>query len=150
MEPYIGSAYFWIDRLAAALIRRLLGFLSRLRPFKSRNFYMDDELAGRLQALADEEQRPPDQLANDLLIEALIELRASQEFRSAWESLSPREQEVTALICLGYSNPQIAERLIIGVTTVKTHVSSILRKFNMTTRQELQMALNEWDFTGWE
>ncbi|MGZ9164486.1 MAG: LuxR C-terminal-related transcriptional regulator, partial [Anaerolineales bacterium] len=38
-----------------------------------------------------------------------------------WSSLSHREQQVIALICLGYRNHEIAKILTIAPETVKTH-----------------------------
>jgi len=52
------------------------------------------------------------------------------------DSLSEREREVLMLICGGLSNGQIAERLVIAVSTVKTHVASILAKFGVGSRTE--------------
>ncbi len=51
--------------------------------------------------------------------------------------LSARETEVLALICQGKSNGQIAQTLYVGETTVKTHVSSIMRKFGVSSRLEI-------------
>jgi LuxR family maltose regulon positive regulatory protein len=50
------------------------------------------------------------------------------------EPLTPREREVLALIAAGYSNPEIASRLVIAVTTVKTHVKNIYGKLQVTNR----------------
>jgi NarL family two-component system response regulator LiaR len=50
--------------------------------------------------------------------------------------LSPREREVLALMVQGLSNPEIAQRLILGRSTVKFHVSSILGKLGVQTRTE--------------
>ncbi|MBX3013115.1 MAG: response regulator transcription factor [Caldilineaceae bacterium] len=52
------------------------------------------------------------------------------------EALTPREREVLELMIEGLSNPQIADRLILSLSTVKFHVSSILSKFQATTRTE--------------
>lgn len=54
-------------------------------------------------------------------------------------SLTPREVEVLELIACGLSNEEIANRLFISDKTVKTHVSSILHKLNLSHR--LQAAL---------
>jgi NarL family two-component system response regulator LiaR len=50
--------------------------------------------------------------------------------------LSPREREVLALMIEGLNNPDIAERLIVGRSTVKFHVSSILSKLGVQSRTE--------------
>jgi NarL family two-component system response regulator LiaR len=50
--------------------------------------------------------------------------------------LSNREQEVLTLMVRGLSNNEIAENLIIGVSTVKKHVSSIFAKLGVTSRAE--------------
>ena len=51
-------------------------------------------------------------------------------------ALSKREQDVLALMVRGLSNNEIAEQLIIGVSTVKKHVSNIFTKFGVTSRAE--------------
>src|SRR3990172_5500578 len=43
-------------------------------------------------------------------------------------ALTPREQDVVRLVCLGYSNKQIAQELGIKVTTVKWNMTNILAK----------------------
>lgn len=53
------------------------------------------------------------------------------------DSLTPREQEVMRQIARGYAYKQIARRLSISVKTVETHVSSVLRKLQLSNRHEL-------------
>lgn len=48
--------------------------------------------------------------------------------------LSPREREVLDLVARGHSNRRIADELVIGEQTVKTHVSSILTKLDLQDR----------------
>ena len=51
--------------------------------------------------------------------------------------LSPRERSVIRLIALGRSNREIARELMVGETTVKTHVSRMLTKLNLRDRTQL-------------
>ncbi|MCU1452208.1 MAG: two component transcriptional regulator, LuxR family [Acidimicrobiales bacterium] len=51
--------------------------------------------------------------------------------------LTPREREVLRLIARGYTYRELARRLGISVKTVETHVSSVLRKLQLSTRHEL-------------
>lgn len=50
------------------------------------------------------------------------------------DTLSPREQEILALIARGDSNKEIARTLAIAETTVKIHVQHILRKLGLSSR----------------
>jgi two-component system, NarL family, response regulator LiaR len=51
-------------------------------------------------------------------------------------SLTTREIDVLRLLALGKSNKEIALELIVGETTVKTHVSNILMKLNLPSRTQ--------------
>lgn len=52
------------------------------------------------------------------------------------ESLTERETEVLRLVASGMSNKEIAQALVIGEKTVKTHVSNILSKLNVASRTQ--------------
>lgn len=53
------------------------------------------------------------------------------------DRLSAREQEVMRLIARGYSYREVASELFISIKTVETHVSSVLRKLQLSSRYEL-------------
>lgn len=53
------------------------------------------------------------------------------------DQLTAREQEVLLLIARGYTYKEIAGRLHLSVKTVETHVSNVLRKLQLTNRNEL-------------
>lgn len=58
--------------------------------------------------------------------------------------LTEREMEVLALIVDGLTNPQIADKLFISISTTKTHVHSILQKLYVGTRSKaISMAMKE-------
>jgi DNA-binding NarL/FixJ family response regulator len=53
------------------------------------------------------------------------------------DQLSPREREVLRLIARGYTYKEVARDLSISAKTVESHVSSVLRKLQLSTRHEL-------------
>ena len=48
--------------------------------------------------------------------------------------MTPREIEVLRLTADGLSAPEIAERLFVGVTTVKTHLQHVYEKLDVSDR----------------
>ncbi|GMA20470.1 response regulator transcription factor [Arsenicicoccus piscis] len=59
------------------------------------------------------------------------------EVDSELDRLSAREREVMRLIARGYQYKEVAKELFISVKTVETHVSSVLRKLQLSSRHEL-------------
>jgi NarL family two-component system response regulator LiaR len=60
------------------------------------------------------------------------------------DPLTAREVDVLRLVAAGLSNRQIAEHLVVGETTIRTHVSSILAKLQLASRtQAVLYALRE-------
>ncbi len=88
-----------------------------------------DQLAEAIRAAADGRSTLAPEAA-DVLV------RTVSAPRSPADSLTSREREVLALMADGLSNADIAERLVIGVSTVKTHVSSIIAKLGVSSRTE--------------
>ena len=96
---------------------------------------------------------PPEQLiaairtvaAGDALLSPAITKRVIKQFTRVphpappkeFGELTAREQEVFRLIARGLSNAEIGQELYIGETTVKTHMTHILQKFNLRDRVQL-------------
>jgi LuxR family maltose regulon positive regulatory protein len=59
------------------------------------------------------------------------------------EPLSPQEMRVLRLLVNGLSNADIAQELIVSTNTIKTHVKSIYRKLNITSRGEAREVARE-------
>lgn len=85
----------------------------------------------------------------EAVVHPRVATRLVQEINSAQNEnpgpltdLSEREIEVLQLIAQGLSNAEIAERLIIGERTVKSHVSNILGKLHLADRT--QAAVYAW------
>jgi DNA-binding NarL/FixJ family response regulator len=53
------------------------------------------------------------------------------------DQLTTREKDVLRLIARGFAYKQVARKLNISIKTVETHVSSVLRKLQLTNRHEL-------------
>jgi DNA-binding CsgD family transcriptional regulator len=57
--------------------------------------------------------------------------------RRGWDSLTPAEAKIAALVAQGMTNPQIASRLFLSHRTVATHVSHILGKLDVRSRIDI-------------
>ncbi len=66
----------------------------------------------------------------------LQRVRVGEE-KDSYSSLTEREREILKLVAEGYTNNQIAERLVISPKTVDTHRTHIMDKLNLHSRAEL-------------
>ena len=101
------------------------------------------ELARVVDSVADAEKVPPDIPVDAVLagtVEATRFASSLPIYDGAVGRLSQREREVLREISLGRSNADIAIRLGLKESTVKTHVSNILRKTGSRSRFVLQPA----------
>jgi DNA-binding CsgD family transcriptional regulator len=87
--------------------------------------------------------------SNSLAVSPLHDLQ-QDELYQRWILLSPREQDVTALTCLRFTNPQIAARLGLSKETVKTYLQKVSNKFGLQSKADLRVMFANWDFSAWE
>jgi DNA-binding NarL/FixJ family response regulator len=64
------------------------------------------------------------------------------------EALSPRERGVLALIAQGLTNPEIADRLVVSLATVKTHVRSIVAELDARDRVQVVRLAHRYGLAG--
>jgi DNA-binding NarL/FixJ family response regulator len=129
--------------------QRLLAFLRQGPIPPAHYFELDEPLQAALAERADLEQRPLGQVRDELLADGLANLQTFDGLKPCWDKLSVREQQVTALTCLGYTNRQIAARLGLSPTTIKGYVSHVLVKWHVHGKGELRLLLFHWDFSSW-
>jgi two-component system, NarL family, response regulator LiaR len=67
---------------------------------------------------------------------ARVLVQATRPTKQPLFDLTEREMEVLNLVAQGQSNQQIAEALVISITTVKAHISNILSKLQVSSRAE--------------
>ena len=97
-----------------------------------------------------EQRRSPDDVVSEIVSSVLASGALDADLWRRWQSLSPREQQVAALTCLGYTNPQIAARLGLAVETVRTHTRNVQFKFNVNSKADLRLLLSAWDFSDFD
>jgi RNA polymerase sigma factor (sigma-70 family) len=75
------------------------------------------------------------------VLDAFAGMPPAEEDRPSFDpeldQLTPREREVLRLIARGYTYKEIGRELFISVKTVESHVSSVLRKLQLSTRHQL-------------
>ena len=129
--------------------KKFLNLIGKRPKSGPHTYELNESLQVTLATLAKHEGRPEHELIPDLLAAGLTQYCSIDELWPKWESLSPREQDVAALTCLGYTNRQIAARLSLSPETIKTHVRNVLFKFDVNSKAELRHILANWDFSGW-
>ena len=134
--------------------RRLLarGFMGRVVVLTT--FGLDEYVVGALRAGASGfilKESPPEEILHAIRVvaggDALIAPTVTRaviaelggrpvraELAPRLETLTPREREVLDLLVRGLSNAEIANRLVVGEGTVKTHVAHILGKLGVRDR----------------
>lgn len=73
------------------------------------------------------------------LLAAFADVPAGQAIAQPIEPLTPREEEVLLTVARGLSNAEIADELHISLSTVKTHLASLMGKLGARNRVEIAM-----------
>jgi DNA-binding CsgD family transcriptional regulator len=113
-----------------------------------RAFSTEELLVRKVREMAAFQRRAEQEVYDDIIESGMKVLSDKDKYEDIWTSLSPREQEVTALTCLGYRSYEIAEALSISYETVRTHSKHVYAKFGLS-RKELPLALRNWNFDAW-
>ncbi|MGE7386541.1 response regulator [Streptomyces sp. NPDC004126] len=118
------------DHLYPALAAGACGFLVKDTP--------PAEILEAVRRAADG-QAPFSRDVLDRLVLQALHTRSAPDTRTDTRvpALTPREREVLGLLGVGLSNKEIADRLHLGVTTVKTHVASLMAKTGRDNRIRL-------------
>jgi DNA-binding NarL/FixJ family response regulator len=149
-----------LDGLEAT--RRILAANDRARILILTTFDLDEYVYEALGAGASGfvlKDDPPEQLiaavrtiaAGDALLPPAVTKRVIRQFTriprpsrpKGFDELTAREQEILRLIAAGLSNAEIGERLYIGETTVKTHVTHVLQKLGLRDRVQAVVLAHE-------
>jgi DNA-binding CsgD family transcriptional regulator len=128
-------------RLRHLLEKRQEGTAARL-------FAKGEQLAYKVREMAKSQQRAEQEVYNDIIESGMQALGDKDKYEEIWASLSSREQQVTALTCLGYRSYEIAGALGISYETVRTHSKHVYAKFGLN-RKELRLTLQHWNFESW-
>jgi DNA-binding NarL/FixJ family response regulator len=96
-----------------------------------------DDLANAVTRVRDGDAVFSPRLAGFVLDAFAGDLPPGQPLDPELDQLTPREREVLRLIARGYTYKELARRLGVSVKTVESHVSSVLRKLQLSTRHEL-------------
>ena len=100
-----------------------------------------DELVQTIRSVYANKLTIPQELSQSLLSGK----PAGQAPDAKLEELTSREQDVLRCIAQGLSNKQIALKLSIGTTTVRSHVSSMMRKLDLENRTQLAIYARNHD-----
>jgi DNA-binding NarL/FixJ family response regulator len=78
-----------------------------------------------------------------LMRRAVVQETARNQARAQLDTLSPREHEVVQAIAAGQTNAEIAAALLMGVPTVKAHVTHVLTKLGLANRTQIALLAHD-------
>ena len=130
--------------------QRILYWIGLRRDPGPRFYEFSDSMQTTLSTLAEFEGQPEDELAQTLLASGLDQYYAQEELLKRWDTLTAREKDVAAYVCLGYTNRQVGEILSISPDTVKFHLHNVFIKYDVKSRTQLQQLMERLDFSRWD
>jgi DNA-binding NarL/FixJ family response regulator len=123
------------DALVAALQAGAAGFLLKSMP--------RDRLVSAVRTATSGEALLAPQITRRLLADLVERSRLQPRRDPRLAGLTDREREVLVLMARGMSNAEIAEQLVVGTGTVKTHVARLLTKLGVRGRVQAVVAAYE-------
>ncbi|MDZ7962057.1 MAG: response regulator transcription factor [Aulosira sp. DedQUE10] len=81
-------------------------------------------------------------LLERVVMQKQVQPNLSLSVHPALSSLTPRELDVARLVAVGATNQEIAQKLFITESTVKTHINSIFNRLNIKNRAQLAIYAN--------
>ncbi len=87
--------------------------------------------------------------SEEQLLVTQAERARTLEALALWEALTPRQRQVVALICQGGTTRAVATRLDTSTSNIRSHLSRVMRKFGVHSREALCQALGDLDFSLW-
>jgi DNA-binding NarL/FixJ family response regulator len=105
-----------------------------------------DEIAQAIRSASEGETLIPARTLMEVMARHRESTRSTAEQTERLNSLTPREQEILALMSHGLDNRALAERLNISYATVRTHVRSVLDKLQARSQLEAVAKAADWGF----
>lgn len=102
---------------------------------------LDRSLIDYLYDLGENENLPEVTIAARLLDLVWCRLRAAEDPRLRWETLTYRQQEIALLIHAGHTYQQIAQELSLGLETIRTHARTIYKKMGVAGKKDLRILM---------
>lgn len=102
---------------------------------------LDRSIIDHLYDIGENENLPEVTIAARLLDLVWCRIRATEDPRLRWETLTFRQQEIALLIHAGYTYHQIAHRLSLGLETIRTHARTIYKKMGVAGKKDLRVLM---------
>ncbi|MEV0268202.1 response regulator transcription factor [Hamadaea sp. NPDC050747] len=123
------------DHIVRALRAGASGFLLKDTP--------PERIAAAVRSVAAGEPILSPSVTRRLVDQVTSGAASGERARTALSALTPRERDVVVAVAQGRSNAEIAEDLLMSLTTVKAHVSHILTKLDLTNRTQIALLAHD-------